>query len=153
MPANLYNLVKWLIIIIIIIITHLFLIIIIIIIIITHLFLFWCHFTFTNVCLDLFSHLLKRVGSAKLNSVKLHNHLKPLCVKRKQCVCHSRPTTLMMFTKQCQISHLLPLHLSKAFNDKTEIETSVNAHQLSSRAALKAAKQKQLPRSLLSSQK
>jgi len=36
--------------------------------------------------------------------------------------------------------------LSKAFNGKTEIASSVNAHQLSSRAALKAAKQKQLPR-------
>ena len=58
----------------------------------------------------------------------------------------------MMFTKQCQISHLLPLHSSKAFNGKTEIANSDNAHQLSSRAALKAAKQKQLPRSSVQSE-
>ena len=50
-------------------------------------------------------------------------------------------------------SFVNPPLCQKAFNGKTEIASSVNAHQLSSHAALKAAKQKQLPRSLLSSQK
>lgn len=37
----------------------------------------WCHFTFTNVRLDFFSHLLKRMESASLNAVKECKHLKP----------------------------------------------------------------------------
>ena len=29
----------------------------------------WCHFTFTNVEVDFFSHLLKKMGSTHLNTV------------------------------------------------------------------------------------
>ena len=100
----------------------------------------WCHFTFTNVRLDFFSHLLKKIESASLNAVKECKHLEPPMWK-ENVVCMSFKTEDIGDVQRALSEQtIIDLRLAKAYNGTTELARS--ALQLSGRAALEAAKKR-----------
>ena len=93
-----------------------------------------------NVCYDFLCHLLKRVGSANLNGVKIIKHLKLPIWKEKAMCMPFKTYSIDDFTQASSEQSVTNLCLSKTYNGKSEIANS--ACELSGRAALEAAKQK-----------
>ena len=113
----------------------------------------WCHFTFTNVHVDFFSHLLKRCRKCQTKQRKIITPPFSFpCGKKKPCVFPSRHKKWKMCTRQMSDQTLqLRLHLSKAFNGKTEIADNAEFSQPTGRAALQAAKTKSISKPSLQS--
>lgn len=99
---------------------------------------------FTNVQLDYFSHLLSKVGSAKLNGVKEHRHLKPPMWKERALRMSFKTYNIGDLEQALSEQSMVKLHSTKSFNGSTELPSSVL--ELSGRAALEAAKKCGLPR-------
>lgn len=97
---------------------------------------------FTNVQLDYFGHLLSKVGSAKLNSVKEHRHLKPPMWKERALRMSFKSYSIGNLEEALSEQSLVKLSLTKSFNGTTELPSSVL--ELSGRAALEAAKQRRI---------
>lgn len=98
----------------------------------------WCHFTFTNVRLDFFGHLLNKIGSATLNGVKECRHLKPPLWKGKALRMSFKSYNIADLEQALSEQSVVKLCLTKSFSGSTELPSS--ALQLSGRAALEAAK-------------
>ena len=103
-----------------------------------------------NVHYDFLCHLLKRVGSANLNGVKIINHLKPPIWKEKAMCMSFKTYSIDDFTQALSEQSVTNLCLSKAYNGKSEIANS--ARELSGHAALEAAKQKRNVKASLQSE-
>lgn len=102
----------------------------------------WCHFTFTSVKLENFSHLLKKIGSAKLNAVKECRLLKPPLWKEKALRMSFKTYSMGDLQRALSEQESVDLHMSKTFSGSKEI--AGDAPQLSGRAALEAAKRKRV---------
>ena len=66
----------------------------------------WCHFTFTSVKLENFTHLLKKIGSAKLNAVKECRLLKPPLWKEKALRMSFKTYSKGDLQRACQVKNL-----------------------------------------------
>ena len=97
---------------------------------------------FTNVQLDYFSHLLSKVGSAKLNGVKEHRHLKPPMWKERALWMSFKTYSIVDLEQALSEQSMVKLCLTKSFYGTTELPSSVL--ELSGRAALEAAKKRRI---------
>lgn len=85
---------------------------------------------------------MTKVGSAKLNSVKEHRHLKPPMWKERALRMSFKSYSIGDLEEALSEQSLVKLSLTKSFNGTTELPSSVL--ELSGRAALEAAKQRRI---------
>ena len=74
----------------------------------------WCHFTFTNVRLHFFTHLLKRMESASLSTVKECKHLKPPIWKENVVRMSFKTEDIGDVQRALSEQTIIDLHLAKA---------------------------------------